>query len=73
MTERREDREETFYICGQCKLEVHHLKSELPPNPCPECSYVNDSGTTVPGWSHETKRQDDVPALVKIRLADYGG
>jgi len=58
----KQDRQETGYICGQCHLEQSYLVSEQPPNPCPSC-----------GWTHLTRRPDDVPSEIKIRLADYGG
>lgn len=39
------DDEQTFYICGQCHEKIFYLKSEQPPNPCPEC----DVNVTITG------------------------
>ena len=59
MGERTSKDEQGFYICGQCKDRIYHLKSEKPVIPCPDC-----------GWQHGAK-ENKVPAEVKLNLPDY--
>jgi DNA-directed RNA polymerase subunit RPC12/RpoP len=37
MTITIKDDEQNWYICGQCNTKIFYLKSEKPPDICPEC------------------------------------
>lgn len=54
------DDEQRFWICGQCKTKIFHLKSEEPQSECPEC-----------GWKHGVRRKDDIPSKIKLDLTQY--
>lgn len=57
MSERTSLKEQTYYVCGQCKDKQWHLKSEQPPVPCPDC-----------GWCHKDILKDNVPSEVRLDL-----
>lgn len=61
-TEKVIDRKYAYYRCGQCGYDILYLKSEDPPNPCPEC-----------GWEAETKKKYDIPSEIKLDLSNPNG
>ncbi len=60
MSNKRLEDQQTYYICGQCKDKQWYLKTEEPPNPCPDCGYV-----------HLSRDKYDVPSEVKLDLSKY--
>lgn len=60
MTERTSEDEQSFYICGQCGDKQYYLKTENPPETCPDC-----------GWWHQSRRKDSVPSEIKLDLTQY--
>jgi hypothetical protein len=57
---RTSEDEQSFYICGQCKDKIYHLKSEEPVIPCPDC-----------GWCHGANKKYEIPSEIKLDLTQY--
>ena len=51
------ENEQSEYICGQCGLAIPYLKTEEPPDPCPECLHYG-----------KDKDKYDVPSEFKYNL-----
>jgi len=59
-SQKTKDDEQNFYICGRCKSRIDYLKSEEPPDVCPEC-----------GWEGMAKTDTDIPNEIKLDLTQY--
>ncbi len=59
-TQTRKDDEQSFYICGRCKSRIDYLKSDEPPDICPEC-----------GHEGQSKSDTDIPNVIKLDLTQY--
>lgn len=60
MVERRSQRQEHFYICGQCGIEQYAVVGEEAPVPCVDC-----------GYSHRELKKYDIPSEIKLNLTQY--
>ena len=67
MAQRRSEKRQNSYICGQCKLEILYLVGEEPPVPCPECGL--DLHSTA--WRRKGRDRYDVPSEIKLDLSKY--
>lgn len=71
MSDRKEDRKYSWYVCGKCKHEIYRLKSEDNVIPCNECGAVM-SGTTSTTTNTTTGGAINGGDEVEIRAWEHG-
>ena len=60
MTDRKEDRKLTYYVCGWCRDKIHYPITDDKPIPCPNC-----------GWNHSDQYlYNKVPPEIRVDLSN---